>query len=565
MSNAIKKITGPCIILAGAGTGKTHAIVEKTKYLIENKIYQPEKIVCITFSNEAANSLYARIKSSIATETEPVVKTFHAFSADILRQHAEKINLKPDFQILTPDQAKIVLYKYFSILPSHCHRYIETIGTAKDLKIGVEEFENYLKTKLKNFQVDEQNIDQAFQNFQLALETNQTEKEQRKKFLKDLKKFGNLKDLKKFIHAWKAYEKIKKLNNYQDYSELNKNSLALIKKYPEISADYDYFIIDEFQDTNKIQLEFLVAIAPHKNITIVGDMNQSIYRFRGAYKENFDKFKRHFNVQPSDIFELDKSYRSPNTILSIANQLIKNNYENPKECFEIFNIDNRQGENIQVYELKDAKEEARKVVELINQEINQGTKPEEICIMFRTHQQGRIIKSALETEKIPFYSVTKKPLLKQKNIKIILNYLKILNNLKNNKKGGEQIWWDLIYQKCFSDQDLITIGKFLRDNRESENISSLIMTKLKTLPLSENGKIFAKILTQQINHLLQHTDKKVSELLQETYKTLGFNFIKTNDKKNKTLPNLGKLYDLTLENITLHYDDLSKFSHYINI
>ena len=93
----------------------------------------------------------------------------------------------------------------------------------------------------------------------------------------------------------------------QDYSDLNKNSLDLLKKFPEVARDYDYVIVDEFQDTNKIQLDFLIELSHNMNITVVGDLNQSIYRFRGAYKDNYSLFKKHFQVKEEDIFNLAKS------------------------------------------------------------------------------------------------------------------------------------------------------------------------------------------------------------------------------------------------------------------
>ena len=167
----IKRTKGPCVILAGAGTGKTHIIVEKTKYLINNKIYPPEKIVCITFSNEAANNLYTRIKNTINSEKEPIIKTFHAFSADLLKEYGEEIGVKKDFKILTPDDAKIVLNKYFRTQPLLCHKYISTIGTAKDIGIKIENLENYIQKNLSNLLINIEKIDKEINEIQLELHT----------------------------------------------------------------------------------------------------------------------------------------------------------------------------------------------------------------------------------------------------------------------------------------------------------------------------------------------------------------------------------------------------------
>ena len=132
--DAIEKTEGPCVILAGAGTGKTRTIVEKVKHLVERGIVKPERVVCITFSNEAANNLYLRIGKELGSiDNGIIVRTFHGFSADLLREHGEKIGIKKDFKILDPDQAKVVLHRNMKVNANYCHKYIGTIGTAKYL------------------------------------------------------------------------------------------------------------------------------------------------------------------------------------------------------------------------------------------------------------------------------------------------------------------------------------------------------------------------------------------------------------------------------------------------
>ena len=149
--DAITKTTGPCVILAGAGTGKTYTIVEKIKHLIANKVYAPERIVCITFSNEAANNLLSRVQKFVNLENgkEPIIKTFHAFSADLLRRYGDKIGLSNEFSILEPNEAKVVLHRNFKVTGYNCHRYISNIGTAKDLGITIEQLKTYLDKSIQ--------------------------------------------------------------------------------------------------------------------------------------------------------------------------------------------------------------------------------------------------------------------------------------------------------------------------------------------------------------------------------------------------------------------------------
>jgi len=563
--NLIEKKEGPCVILAGAGTGKTHSIIEKIKFLIKNEIYPAEKIVCITFSNEAANNLLSRVQNSLDLKKEPIIKTFHSFSADLLREYGDKLDLNKDFKILTPEDAKVILFKNLRISTHYCHKYIGSIGTAKDLGITLENLNTLFQRRLREFE----NIDleKRVESLRFRLQTLHLTKDRevRKELIKELKKVSELLEIKKFINTWGAYEKIKEKNNYQDYSDLNNNALLLLKRYKEIAEQFRYVIVDEFQDINKVQLDFLVELAPHRNITVVGDLNQSIYRFRGAYKRNFEEFKEKFSVQKQDISALDKSFRSPNKILRAAHKLILNNYKNKEDCFLVENSANREGEKIEIFELKNAREETRKVIELTEKEISQGTEPEEICIMCRTHQQGRIIKKALESKEISYHSVTKSPLLKNKSVKTAIDYLIILDKLRGKKRGGEQAWWDLIYKMEFLEEDLIKIGKFIRENKESENLSAKLLSSLDKLPLSISGRLSTRILIEKIKNLIPSTTKKVSELTKDVYNVAGLIERGDTREEKEAMLNLHKFLTLSLEYSSLYSPDLPSFISYLEI
>lgn len=564
---AIEKISGPCVILAGAGTGKTYTIVEKVRYLIANKIYAPEKIVCITFSNEAANNLLTRIQKVVNLEPgkEPVIRTFHGFSADLLRKHGEKIGLNKDFNILDTDEAKIVLHRNFKINSYNCHKYVSSIGAAKDLGIKIEDLKSCLQKKIERFKgIDLENeLEQLQLEFQIIYM--HKDREKKRDISERIKKISDIIELKKFICAWDGYEKIKILKNYQDYSDLNKNALELLQKFPEIADEYDYTVIDEFQDTNKLQLDFLAALARDENITVVGDLNQSIYRFRGAYKENFALFKQYFNVQKEDIFTLHKSRRSPNKVLRNAHCLILNNYKDKSDCFMVENHEAKEGDFIEAYELRNAKEEARKIVELVERDVQAGVPLEEVCVMFRTHQQGRVIRRALEMKGIKYCSVSKDSLLKQKSIKRVIDYLVIVDKIARKERGGEQAWWDLMYHSNFFGNDLIKLGKYIKQNRENECISNLLLEKLPGLELSDDGKITAKILVEKIKLLGESTAKDVSEILQIIYAVCGYNNeALTNEEKERAM-NLAKFFDLAKTQSALYAPDLSSFLHYLEI
>ncbi len=565
---AIKSVKGPCVILAGAGTGKTHTIVEKIKYIINNKIYKPERIVCITFSYEAANDLLNRVRKTLNSveEREPIIRTFHGFSADLLREYGEKMGINARFNILTPDDAKVVLHRYLKISSADCHKYISAIGIAKDLGIALDSLQKYLEAKMRGIG-DSEFLEKKIGDLDFQLKTLHLKKEKiiKEEITAEIRKLRNLLNLKKFIKAWAAYEKIKQIKNYQDYSDLNKNAINLLQKDKVIADSYDYIIVDEFQDTNKVQLDMLFLLAAHRNITVVGDLNQSIYRFRGAYNRNFSDFKERFKVEEKDFFNLDRSYRSPNKVLRAAYRLILNNYSDLDRCFQVLNRDGRDGENIEAYELKNAREEARNVIELVEREIQKGNELRDICVMFRTHQQGRVFKRAFEARGIPFVSVNKNSLLKEKSIKIVIDYLAILKKLKNQENGGQDVWWNLFYHLDFKEEDLIKIGRFIKSNPENKNLSRSILENLQSLELLESGRILARILVERLNKLLPSASKNVQELIKDVYNVAGM----INEQKIKeekiVMMNLNRFYELAKEHGALYGDDLDGFIYYLNI
>ncbi|NCO11409.1 hypothetical protein CO038_04485 [Candidatus Pacearchaeota archaeon CG_4_9_14_0_2_um_filter_39_13] len=555
MSSVIKKTKGPCAILAGAGTGKTYAIVEKVRYILQNKIYPPEKIVCLTFSNEAANALRSRILGILKDDREPAVKTFHSFCADLLRKYGEKIGINPDFKILLPEDAKIILHKNFKIQPYYCHKYTATISTAKDLGISIQDLQEYID---KNPHED---LDKKIEDLQFKLKTfylKDYDREEKRSLSDTLEKLEKINNLSKFVKAWRAYEKIKAARNMQDYSDLNSKAIILLEKHPEIALEYKYVIVDEFQDTNKLQFDFLKLLAPEKNITVVGDLNQSIYRFRGAYKENFNIFRQYFQTGDSDIFTLAKSFRSPNSVLKTAHKLIENNYSNKQECFFVENAHNRPGEKIEAYELKNAKEETRKIIEIINKELKKGTPEDEICVLFRTHQQSRLLKKSLEYQNINYTAVASRSLFKSPEIKKVLDYLRILDSIRNNKKGSDNPWWDLFHSSGFSEEDLLRLGKFLKDNRDMNNLGQLVLDE--DINLSEQGKIKLGLITKRIKSLLP-PEENLPKLILRIYETLGLD----PEQDKESMLCMHKFHELVQKYSQIESHNLGDFLHHIQI
>lgn len=634
--DAISKEKGPCVVFAGAGTGKTYTIVEKVKYLVENKVYDADKIVCLTFSNEAAKNLLVRVRKALGLgegDKEPVIRTFHGFSADLLKEH----NGKDSFKILDPDEAKVVLHRNLRIIPGLCHQYVSAIGIAKDLDISIDKVREYVDRKIKSSGLVDVDLDKRIGSLEFELHTLHLKKDRwaKRQLLSDLQSVKQIAGLRKFIFAWQAYEKLKDKRGYQDYADLNMRALELLKNNKSIAEKFNYIIVDEFQDTNKVQLDFLFELAKGvtmvgprgasspgpltsigmKGITVVGDLNQSIYRFRGAYQNNIKEFREHFNVQEGDVFNLDKSFRSPNSVLRIAHKLICNNYSEKdakdakvlgrsqvqerasarsseglvsESCFLVENIHEREGDKVKVFEMKNGKEEARKIVELVEERLEKGDDLNDICVLFRTHQQGRMIKKALEGKEVKYCSVTKDSLFKQPSIRKAVNYLKILDKVVREDKGGEDAWWDLIYLSGIGEKDLIQIGRFIREkvgggdaagrnpadpsaegsNEGGEIIGNVLLNELDKLPLSPSGRLSCKMLVDRVKMLLSKVGElEMGELVKEVYRVGGLvgHDDEESREKQEVMLNLNKFYELAKSHAELYDNSLSGFLYYLDI
>ena len=557
MEPYISKTQGPCVILAGAGTGKTRSIIEKLKYIINHKVYPIERVVCLTFSNEAVNTLIQRILPYLRNK-EPIIRTFHSFCADLLRSHGEKIGIKQNFKIILPDDGKILLHKYFKIAPALCNKYIEEISITKDLGNSLESFSSKAR--------DQENLERLtkiLEDLKFTINTSHIKKIKKE----DLEKLKEERDRLeselsngKFVQAWKSYEKIKSNKNGLDYTDLHIKAIELLTKHPEIADSFDYIIVDEFQDTNKVQCQLLDKLAKKRDITIVGDLNQSIYRFRGAYEENFSYFKEIMGVSKSDIYHLEKSYRSTNKILNIAHELIQNNYKNKEDCFKVKNAYNQTGENTKVYELNNSKEEVRKIAEIIKDELKAGTPVKEICIIFRTHQQSTMLKKHLEYLNIPYTSVNKESLLKTSIIKLIRSYLIVLDKLHNKSKGGDNAWWEIIHNSKFDNKDELLITQEIKNLKEDSCISLKLMES-KIIGLSKESEIKLEAIKKNINALLKDVSLPLTELIKKLYETL--NLQNEEHKETTEFLALERFYEFISDFAENDSEDLSSLIHHL--
>jgi len=581
---AIEKSHGPCLIMAGAGTGKTYTIQNKVAHLVDKNIFKASEILCLTFSNEATNNLNQKIQEKLKTASDITIKTFHGFCADILREFAHLIKLDPGFEIILPEDAVVWFHRYLDIEPYYADLYFHSISSAKDLGISLSQIEEYTK-KLKSQFKDVKDLDKYEEelNFELnTLHLKPSDTKDQKKDIKDTKKDikKSLKDYyefdkyNKFINAWKKYDQLKKEKNVLDYADLNFEVLELFNKFgaKDIAQRYKHIIIDEFQDTNKLQFELIEYIAKeHRNITVVGDPNQSIYGFRGAYKESFEHFKEVFKVdEKTDIFRLDKSRRSPNTILRVSHDLIKNNYENQEECFEVKHFENVEGEKVQTISLKNGAEEARKVAEIVEEEIAKKTPLNEICILHRTHSQSKLLRQALEAKGIPIISAGKTDLMQRQEIRTVISYLSMLNNLIERTGSGEQAWWNLFhYHNALTAEDTIKIGRYLKKNRDDEiSIDFALLNSLDSIDISEEGKNVISRVVSKLKELVKSSNKALPDLILDIYELIGLNRAFTHERSIhnvEALMNLKNFHEVAENYYTKHDKTLGSFIDYLEV
>lgn len=575
----ILKSKGPCVVLAGAGTGKSFTIVEKISHIVKSNNFKPEEILALTFSNEAANSLKSKVMKKLESIKIPTIRTFHGFCLDILKEDAHLVGLDNEFQILLPDDAKVLMHRELGITPYWANRYVSTISTAKDFGIDKSQIEEHLLTLKEKVEVysDLENLEtyakeQEFILNTIHLDDNTKENRQTKKEIKTfLEIYKDYNSFNNFIEAWTNYDAIKKEKKYLDYSDLNHYVLQLFRKFgaDKYVVKFKYVIIDEFQDTNKIQFELIEYIASeHKNITVVGDPNQSIYGFRGSYKESFNHFMQTYEASEEDEINLVESWRSTDKILNVAYDLIKNNYEDQNDCFKTFNAEKKSGDKVKVIESKNKDEEARIIADLVEKKLEEGVPANEICVLFRTHKQGDYLREYLKTRNICVAQAGRTNLLNKREIKTTIAYLSMLNNIIDRTSTGDQSWWYLFhYKNLLSMKDSLKIGRYLKKNK-GKSIDELLLLAIEELDLTENSKKIISSIIEKIKLIYQKSNLTLENLVLEIYEISGLNRAFTyerNIENVEALMNLKKFYDVVKSFREIHGDNLNSLIDYMEV
>ena len=380
---------GPLLILAGAGSGKTRVLTHRVAYLIHEKNVNPYNIMAITFTNKAAREMRDRINRLIGHGAEAVwVSTFHSACVRILRRYIDRIGYNNNFTIYDSDDQKTAI-----------------------------------KAACKKLQVDTKFIkERAIMSAISMAKNNMITPEEYRNSADDIR-------TKMISKVYEEYQSRLKKNNALDFDDLLVKTIELFKSDKEVLMAYQdrlqYIMVDEYQDTNRVQFEFIKLLADkYKNICVVGDDDQSIYKFRGADISNILNFEQIFTG--TKVIKLEQNYRSTKNVLEAANQVIAHNYSRKQKTLW---TEREAGDLVEFRQLDNEYHEAEFIVNSIKDLIDENRYDyKDIACLYRTNAQSRVIEEALLKENIPYKIIGGQNFYQRKEIKDLIAYLKTISN-----------------------------------------------------------------------------------------------------------------------------------------
>lgn len=390
---AVFHTEGPLLILAGAGSGKTRVLTHRIAYLIEEKGVNPWNILAITFTNKAAEEMRQRVDSLVGIGAESIwVSTFHSMCVRILRRYIDRLGYDNRFTIYDTDDQKTLMKEVCRKTDIDTKRFKErmllsVISSAKNEMILPEEFE--------------------------------------------LNAGGDFVQLK-IAKVYKEYKAQMRANNALDFDDLLVKTVQLLETQPDVRENYQerfrYIMVDEYQDTNTVQFRLVSLLAgKYRNLCVVGDDDQSIYKFRGANIRNILDFEKEFS--DAKVIKLEQNYRSVGNVLEVANSVIRNNKGRKEKTLW---TDNEKGEKIRLRQFDTAYDEAQFIAEDIKDETAQGANYSDHAVLYRTNAQSRLLEEKFVAMNIPYKIVGGINFYSRREIKDVLSYLKTIDNGKDD-------------------------------------------------------------------------------------------------------------------------------------
>lgn len=535
---------GPLLIIAGAGTGKTTVITERMKHLIVNENILPSEILALTFTEKAATEMETRIDEGMPYGySELWIQTFHGFCDRVLRAEAVHIGLNPKYDLLTETESLMFLRKH---LFEFTLEYFRPLGNPmKFLQAMLSHF-----SRLRDDDIHPKDYLRYATNLQKKTDIDESEKE------KTLE----------LAQAFMTYETLKAREGVMDFSDLISNTLQLFRKRKNILMYYQkkfqYVFVDEFQDTNFAQNELAILLAgDDNNITVVGDDDQSIYRWRGAAIANMMQFRSHFPT--CHVVTLTKNYRSTQYILDKSYEMIQNN--NPYRLEVKENIAKKltseraeTGEEITFLYGKNADDEAEQIVSKIKEEIKIHKRSyRDFAILVRANDHSLPFQRALERKKIPFQFLGPGKLFQQEVIKDLIAYLRVLANFDDTAS-----LYRIITNPIFAFNE-VEIATFMTHAKKINKPLFKILEQADHLDVTQETKEkLTRLITMMKKHLAKVPKENAGQILYAYFEEsglLGHYLDPGTIRTEEEAQNIAKFFERLQSYISTH-DDVSIFA-----
>lgn len=515
---AILHRDGPCMVLAGAGSGKTRVLTERINYLIEQGV-RPDSILAITFTNKAAQEMRTRIRDMRPDYTGRWIQTFHAACYKILRMDIHLLGYERNFAIIDDSEGKTLLKEILKEERDYETKPDEVLYSIKQAKNSLMDAEKY------------------YRNLGLPL---------------------HIKD--KYYRIFRIYNARLREYNALDFEDLIILTIKLLRDYPEILTKYQnwfqYIMIDEYQDTNYAQYLWANLLADaHHNIFVVGDPDQSIYSWRGAEPYNVKKFLHDY--PHVHLIKLEKNYRSTGSILKAANAVIKNNKD--REEKELY-TDKPEGDNLIYFCAGDSFQEGQFVADTIADLVDRENKRYHDCAVFyRTHAQSRILEEALLRRYIPYQIIGARKFYERKEIKDILAYLKLVCN-PNDRLSLRRII--NVPRRGIGDKTLEKLEGFAQS--EGISVMEVLADASRVNGVSKKMAVTLEEFYGMIQYFvsLKETEVALKEILDQVMEMSGYieDIQKNNAAEAQTrIENLQELRSLAVEFSKEGIEDLDDF------
>lgn len=546
--DAIKFGKGPLLIIAGAGTGKTTVVTERIKYLILGKHAKPSEILALTFTEKAAREMEERVDIGLPYGyTQMWIMTFHSFCDRILRREALHIGLDPRYKLMTEAESIQLLRKNLFHLDLD---YFRPLGNPTKFISGMLQHFNRLQ--------DEDISPQDYQKWVDGQMSSYAEASEDKKL--ELDKWGEL------SRVYHDYDEIKVKNGFLDFGDLITKTLKLFRDRPNILAEYKrqfkYVLVDEFQDTNYAQNELVKLLAGKDgNITVVGDDDQSIYRFRGAAVSNIIQFRKTY--PKTKVIVLTKNYRSTQEILDRSHELVK--FNDPDRLEVVEKIDKRlrsqvakDGEGIKFLHADRVENEADEIAKEIKRLMEEDPSSREaseghrkykwgdFAILVRANNHSDPITRALGRHGIPYQFLGPGRLFKQPEIIDLISYLKVLYNFEDSVA-----FYRVLVNEYFdiNPRDIAAIGNFAKKYNQSLFEAC---EKIDDINVSKETK-------EKIEKLLKIIKKHLGLIRRETAGQILYYFLEDTGLIQKLLSPTSVDAENKAKNISKFFDKLKTY------